>query len=195
MLKFFAEKRWVAFAVQKLLTFFQQKYQNTYIESAKTVNEMTLNEFVKLTTLWTTGPRWFAFCGVLFGSVLFALVCASILLSCNIHLDSFSLFISIASASSAHLRTEELWDIVYILMNSKGPDIRMKGGISGILAYKSVLFNPCPAEPGYTLPLQTVWIQIGWLLKKPAYLDLHCLPLIIWIYSNNPNQVIWFAEN
>ena len=29
-----------------------------YIESAKTFNEMTLNELVKLTTLWTTGPRW-----------------------------------------------------------------------------------------------------------------------------------------
>ena len=28
-----------------------------YTESAKTVNEMTLNELVKLTTLWTTGPR------------------------------------------------------------------------------------------------------------------------------------------
>ena len=27
------------------------------IESAKTVNEMTLNELVKLMTLWTTGPR------------------------------------------------------------------------------------------------------------------------------------------
>ena len=27
------------------------------MESAKTVNEMTLNELVKLTTLWTTGPR------------------------------------------------------------------------------------------------------------------------------------------
>ena len=27
-----------------------------YIESAKTVNEMTRNELVKLTTLWTTGP-------------------------------------------------------------------------------------------------------------------------------------------
>ena len=27
-----------------------------YIESAKTVNEMTLNELVKLTKLWTTGP-------------------------------------------------------------------------------------------------------------------------------------------
>ena len=76
MLKFFAEKMWVAFALQKLLTFFQQKknvssfciakathifsaknFRKLYIESAKTVNEMTLNELVKLTTLWTTGPR------------------------------------------------------------------------------------------------------------------------------------------
>ena len=57
MLKFFAEKMWVAFAVQKLLTFFSAKnFRILYIESAKTVNEMTLNELVKLTTLWTTGP-------------------------------------------------------------------------------------------------------------------------------------------
>ena len=28
-----------------------------YIESIKTVNKMTLNELVKLTMLWTTGPR------------------------------------------------------------------------------------------------------------------------------------------
>ena len=58
MLKFFfPEKMWVAFAVQKLLTFFQQKnIRILYIESAETVNEMTLNELVKLTMLWTTGP-------------------------------------------------------------------------------------------------------------------------------------------
>ena len=57
MLKFFAEKMWVAFAVQKILTFFQQKkIRILYIESTKTVNEMTLNELVKLTMLWTTGP-------------------------------------------------------------------------------------------------------------------------------------------
>ena len=43
MLVFFAEKMWVAFAVQKLLTFFQQKIPAyLYIESAKPVNEMTL---------------------------------------------------------------------------------------------------------------------------------------------------------
>ena len=57
MLKFFAEKMWVSFAVQKLLTFFSAKNVRILrIESAKTVNEMTLNELVKLTTLRTTGP-------------------------------------------------------------------------------------------------------------------------------------------
>ena len=60
MLKFFAEKMWVAFALQKLLTFFQQKnIRILYIDSAKTVNEMILNELIKLTTFWTTGP-WYA---------------------------------------------------------------------------------------------------------------------------------------
>ena len=40
------------FAVQKLLTFFQQKnFRILYTESAKTVNEMTLNELVKLMML------------------------------------------------------------------------------------------------------------------------------------------------
>ena len=43
--------------MQKLLTFFSAKnIRILYIESAKTLNEMTLNELVKLTTLWTTGP-------------------------------------------------------------------------------------------------------------------------------------------
>ena len=59
MLKFFAEKMWEAFVVQKLLTFFQQKnIRILSIESTKTVNEITLNELVKLTMLWTTGPRF-----------------------------------------------------------------------------------------------------------------------------------------
>ena len=34
--------------------------------------------------------------------------------------------------------------------------------------------NPDPAEPGYTLPLQTVENQISWLQKKPADLDWIC---------------------
>ena len=33
--------------------------------------------------------------------------------------------------------------------------------------------NPCHAVAGYTLPLQTVKIQISWSTD----LDLHCLPL------------------
>ena len=37
--------------------FSAKNFRILYIESAKTVNEMTLKEFVKLTTLWTTGPR------------------------------------------------------------------------------------------------------------------------------------------
>ena len=63
MLKiFFAEKMWVAFALQKLLTFFSAKnIRILYSESARTVNKMTLNEPVKLTTLWTTGPCLFGF--------------------------------------------------------------------------------------------------------------------------------------
>ena len=44
---------------------------------------------------------------------------------------------------------------------------------------KKTHVNPCPAEPGYYLSLQTVEIQISWLLQKPTDLDLHCLPLSI----------------
>ena len=40
--------------------FSAKKVRILYIESTKTVNEMTLNELVKLTTLWTTGP-WITF--------------------------------------------------------------------------------------------------------------------------------------
>ena len=50
MLKFFAKKNVSSFAVQKLLTFFSAKnIRILYIESIKTVNEMTLNELIKLT--------------------------------------------------------------------------------------------------------------------------------------------------
>ena len=47
----------VDFALQKLLTFLQQKYINVFENtSAITVNEIVINELVKLTMLWTTGP-------------------------------------------------------------------------------------------------------------------------------------------
>ena len=52
MLNFFAEKMWVAFAH----IFSAKNIRILYIESTEIVNEMTLNELVKLTTLWTTGP-------------------------------------------------------------------------------------------------------------------------------------------
>ena len=49
MLKFFAEKMLVAFAVQKATHIFSAKnLRILYIEFTKTVNEMTLNELVKL---------------------------------------------------------------------------------------------------------------------------------------------------
>ena len=41
---------WVAFSAKNI--------RILYIESTEIVNEMTLNELVKLTTLWTTGPRF-----------------------------------------------------------------------------------------------------------------------------------------
>ena len=47
---------WVAFAKATHI-FSAKNIRILYIESTKTVNEMTLNELVKLTTLWTTGPR------------------------------------------------------------------------------------------------------------------------------------------
>ena len=53
--------------------------------------------------------------------------------------------------------------------------------------------NPCPAELGYTLPLQTLDPhQLAF--KKPTDLDLHCLPFSMWIHINNLDQVIWLAE-
>ena len=56
MLKVFAEKMWVAFAVQKLLIFSAKNIRILYVESAKTVNKMTLNELVKLMRFEQLGP-------------------------------------------------------------------------------------------------------------------------------------------
>ena len=59
MLIFFAEKNVSSFCSAKATHIFSAKnIRILYIESAKTVNELTLNELVKLTTLWTTGPWW-----------------------------------------------------------------------------------------------------------------------------------------
>ena len=58
MLIFFAEKLWIAFA-NKLLTFFQQKKNcELYHVLTRAVNILTTNVLIKLTMLWTTGPRF-----------------------------------------------------------------------------------------------------------------------------------------
>ena len=69
MLKFFAEKMWVAFAVH---IFSAKNIRILCIGSAKTVNEMTLNDVVKLTSFEQQGPdlnlhcipiiRWITLC-------------------------------------------------------------------------------------------------------------------------------------
>ena len=52
MLKVFAEKKLSSFCSAKATHIFSAKnIRILYIESAKTVNEMTLDELVKLTTL------------------------------------------------------------------------------------------------------------------------------------------------
>ena len=50
------KKLWVAFAATHI--FSAKNIRILYIESAKTVNDITPNELVKLMMLWTTGP-WF----------------------------------------------------------------------------------------------------------------------------------------
>ena len=65
-----------------------------------------------------------------------------------------------------------------------------------IMQYCKILqLNLVMLNTAIPLPLQTAKIEISWLLKKPTDLDLHCLPLRLWIYNNNPDQAIWLAEN
>ena len=53
----FCWKNVSSFCIAKATHIFSAKnIRILYIESAKTVNKMTLNKLVKLTTLWTTGP-------------------------------------------------------------------------------------------------------------------------------------------
>ena len=59
MLKFFAEKNVSSFCSAKATHVFSAKnIRILCIESAKTVNEMTLNELVKLTRFEQLGPVW-----------------------------------------------------------------------------------------------------------------------------------------
>ena len=47
---------WVAFALQKLLTFLQEKFNVFENTLALTFNEFIIYKLVKLTMLWITGP-------------------------------------------------------------------------------------------------------------------------------------------
>ena len=67
-----------------------------YIESAKTVNEMTLNELVKLTTLWTTGPWIFT---IALDKIVLSIQSIDIFL---ISPQKHTLCVFIRSASSRH---------------------------------------------------------------------------------------------
>ena len=60
---------------------------------------------------------------------------------------------------------------------------------------KQSINSPLSCWTRYTLSLQTVQIQISWLLKKSTDLDLHCLSFSVWMYINNLVQVIWLGEN
>ena len=57
-----------------------------------------------------------------------------------------------------------------------GP-IRRDSILTQPLRISNTCINPGTAVPEFTLSLQTVEIQISWLLKKPTDLDLHCLTL------------------
>ena len=54
ILKFFAEKMWVAFALQKLLTFFQQKFQHICVSLDLNFNESLTYDIVSFEQLGPT---------------------------------------------------------------------------------------------------------------------------------------------
>ena len=156
---------WVAFAVQKLLTFFQQKnIRILYIEYSKTVNEMTLNELVKLTMLWTTEP-W-ALVDIVPSiyepfqpkkqltclTWIYHIMNSSNILRwnrcCLICIFSAVTLIYMSTTASEDFqkcwhqcwKNFQVWDLDFLDLSNFT--------LAGV--------NPCPAEPGYTLPLQTV---------------------------------------
>ena len=53
ILIFFAEKMWVAFAMQKLLTFLLQNYQCIWKHLSYNDQQFVINKLIKLTMLWT----------------------------------------------------------------------------------------------------------------------------------------------
>ena len=56
---------WVAFALQKLLTYLQQNINVSKNTLAMTFNKFVIIELNKLMMLWTTGPWWYVYVKVL----------------------------------------------------------------------------------------------------------------------------------
>ena len=102
--------------------------------------------------------------------------------------------------ASEHYKVQISFNSYYpkYLDTLRGMDYNFRGGNSVKMVsspfWKAVYLNLSPAEPGYTLPLQTVQIQISWLLKKPTDLELHCLSLSMWICINNLDPIGWQLE-
>ena len=167
-----------------------------YIESAKTVNEMTLNELVKLTTLWTTGPWWGSpatFSSPVGHASNWAIKAGLIQLWNEWMLNGEQVYShspsypkdsvwpawanSVAQIKQAHLDLHYLpFSQHFVLLFSFNCETNE--------SLTSVLLNP--DIPSFANSVD---------LKKPTDLDLHCLPLSMWIYNNNLDQVIWLAEN
>ena len=51
------EKVWVAFALQNLLNILQQNYQCIWKYLSYIINKFVTNKLIKLTMIWTNGPR------------------------------------------------------------------------------------------------------------------------------------------
>ena len=109
---------------------------------------------------------------VLYGNVMWAIIKKYALIICRIY-DCIGVIASVVLDNGNLMQVLVMWLL---------KDIYLALCIS-VLHH----VNPCPAEPECTLTLQTVYM--------PTDLDLHCLPLCMWIYSNNLDQVIWLAKN
>ena len=55
-------------------------------------------------------------------------------------------------------------------------------------------FNPSPAEPGYILPLQTVYIRISWLLNWSGSALFAIKYLTLYQQSGSSNLIGWKLE-
>ena len=138
-----------------------------YIESAKTLNKITLNELVKLTTLWTTGPR----SRLGYGSCCMPLVtnfkCGNII---SEDLLTLVLLNPDMPCLCKQCRSRCLSFIIWICMNFKCGNIISEDLLT------LVLLNP----------------DMPCLCKQCRS---RCLSFIIWICINSLAQVNWLAEN